>query len=288
MRTRMMVLAVAMAFVLGSAGTAMAGLISHYAFESNLDNSVTGAPTADYQPDPDTPTYVDGPATFGKAVQFLGPDDCLRLLGTGGPHQASMALGSIALYFKTPESFTDPFVFCGAVDREGTPSEQMFAVGSGWYGGSDSGELSLYVRDADGDTIRVQTSGAANWRDAQWHHFAAAWNGGGGDVSDSVRMWLDGKPLAITDTYPTPPGSYWGDLDDFPAWWYAPVLGGFNSRGTITLQFEGAVDEFRVYEGMITQDDVNGLLPPDAPVSEPASLGLLGLALLGLRKKRRS
>jgi autotransporter-associated beta strand protein len=56
--------------------------------------------------------------------------------------------------------------------------------------------------------------------------------------------------------------------------------------GTFGWYFQGWIDEFAIYDTALSAEDVLALYSTGMPVAEPAGLGLIGLALLGMKKKR--
>jgi hypothetical protein len=288
-------------------------LVSHYTFEScdgtthETPNSVAGAPAAtsrvydgtdnddDGGDPPGAPTgIVAGPTGFGNAVAFDGATHYLDLTKTGGPHTTAPLLlekGGIAFWFKTAADNQDLFMFTSSVNGlDGGPADStLFNLGS--YRETD--RITFLLRDVNGKRLGVETTGLtrADFADDEWHHFALTWNGDGTgtgtDEGDSAMLWLDGTQLDIEGR--TSPLSDWGEVQNFNAWDRPFYLGGHNNRGELALEFDGAIDDYRVYAGMLSQSDVDAMMTLSSGlISEPGGVAVLGLALLGLKRRTRS
>jgi hypothetical protein len=142
-------------------------------------------------------------------------------------------------------------------------------------------------RDSDGSVIRVQMDPDIDWRDGEWHHLALAWDGGEAALDDAVTMWLDGAEQTVVDTNPSSGGnpSAFGDVQDFAAWERPFYLGGHNGRGAYDWGFDGSIDGFRVYAGVLSQGDVDAMMVPEPSAALLLALG--AFCFVAIRRRWR-
>jgi hypothetical protein len=131
------ILAFSVALVLG-AGTASAGVVTHYEFEKNLDNSVSAAPDGTGGGDPQ---YIAGPNGLGNAIEFDG-DDYVHTTTSGLPNSTTgLAEGSVAFWIKTVQTST--FGVAGNVN--GDTSKTVFLVSANIRMGSVSEQKAIWL-----------------------------------------------------------------------------------------------------------------------------------------------
>jgi len=122
----------------------------------------------------------------------------------------------------------------------------------------------------------------ASYADNTWHHFAITWDGSyedEGAETGYMQLYLDGVLQADG------PGAGARASNKFSV---GVRLNDFSD--ILEEPWGGDLDEFRYTESVLVPNQFLNYVEPtstDAPIAEPAGLGLLGLALLGLRKRRR-
>ncbi|MDT0465102.1 sialidase family protein [Streptomyces gibsoniae] len=205
-------------------------------------------------PDPTTPDRAPGtrPAAvlggarqtdgvFGGALEFDGTDDAVRL-----PYQQQLPLGSkdftASLWFRyTATTGEQPLLWMGGI---GTSQPQVWLRGEP---ASNRIQGLITVRDGASapQSAYVRTSGAYN--DGQWHHLALRRGGG------RLTLFIDDTELSTADV----PGSVSRN---------SPFGVHIGQRMDSRAFFTGAIDDVRVYDRALGDDEITALRT-GAPVS---------------------
>ena len=106
--------------------------------------------------------------------------------------------------------------------------------------------------------------------DGLWHHIVAQ------KTPNSMEVYIDGVAArginaAIYETRPI----------DYAGLGNTSLFVGRHGNGSTGIDFRGMVDELRIFEGVLSYDEVQNLYRNNA-VPEPSSFVLAGLAALGL------
>ena len=164
------------------------------------------------------------PGRIGNAIRFDGVKDCIRIAGYKGVTGTQPR--TIAVWIKTPATTGD--VVSWGLDDHG----RMWTLGfiRGRMGVTPKGGY-LYMKDNTGDDA--------------WHHVAAVvLEASPPNLHDNVRIYKDGEPAEIHDI---------GLLD---LW---PVETGAQLDVTIGRRFKGAIDDLRIYDRALSDDEIKAL-----------------------------
>lgn len=228
-----------------------AELVSHYKFDGNGQNEVNGAPDG---------TPMDG-ATFeaGRAGQSLSLADGAWFDTTfdGFPNaDDGLYSGTVAFWVKwNSEEPPANIQFLGNLNASDTTA---ILVGTNGAGG-----MQIFPRSVQNTALIARDGGEGDlfnpdmtWADGEWHHLAYAWEVD--DVTGFAEFFIDGEPLPdinyrqnnlITD-------------DEFTAWEFPMSIGARNARGVLDMFVTANLDDFRIYDGMLTEEEVLSLLDP--------------------------
>jgi MYXO-CTERM domain-containing protein len=291
MLKRMMSIALVMALVLGLAGTATAGPVSYWQFDedgtdpqdcvSNIDlTRLYGGRSILYAanpiPNPDKSTWRSGEGDPAENIysvfkpQFYRVTDDFRMLDT-----RSWTLEG--WFRRNPADGNEGALDTGFGEQIANTRNTGYTWTSGWSVMLNAAGNLVFRLDTGLEAKEIMT--ATSVVDAQWHHFAVTWDHGTG-TNGYVQLYLDGV-LADDSTG-------LGTLNESGDQLFTI---GYRQFTDPSNKFLGRLDEFRwTYDEVLEPwQFLNGSGEPPVvsmPIAEPAGLGLLGLALLGLRKRR--
>ncbi|UCF17387.1 MAG: LamG domain-containing protein, partial [Phycisphaerales bacterium] len=217
------------------------GLVLHYAFEGNTyDSTRTNHGTAF-----GNPTYV--PGKTGQAINLDGLDDYVAIDNLS---YASTGLVQVSVCAWIRTSLEDNQIIA-SFDRSEYWRLQINGEGGG--PGQVGWELAT-------DTGIVDYGSRARVDDGQWHHVAGVFDNG------TLTVYLDGNPQT-----PTSGGSTFGT--GIPRFGYIG-LGSesetFNAEPRTPADFfNGSIDDVRIYDRSLTQEEIAGLGGRISPFDKP-------------------
>jgi hypothetical protein len=230
------------------AASAAALLVAPAAFPTSLAgywnlDAGKGSVAADSSGNANTGSVIGGArwvsGKFRSGLQFDGVDDAMQVLGTS-PNFSVLEPASVSV-----EAW---------VKRNGTPGpgkhiiakgdNNCFAASYALYTGA-SGGLSFYVQGfLDGGSFFVPSPefGSGVW-DGNWHHVAGTFDG------FNVRLYVDGVEVGTgTPSFFFPIG-----YGSFPS---TDLLAGMYNDCGGALNFDGAVDELRIWSRALGADEI--------------------------------
>jgi Concanavalin A-like lectin/glucanases superfamily len=164
------------------------------------------------------------PGRIGKAIQLDGAKNCIRIAGYKGV--TGTRPRTLAVWIKTPASAGE--VVSWGLNDHG----QMWTLGfiRKHLGVTPKGGY-LYMKDSISDDT--------------WHQVVAVvLEASLPNLHDNARLYKDGEPAVIDDI---------GLLD---LW---PIETGDKQDVTIGLRFKGALDDLRIYDRVLSEDEVKAL-----------------------------
>ncbi len=255
--------AAALVLVVATSPLANAATIVHeWKFEDNLldtsgsgnDGTATGAPS-----------YIGG--KFGAAITIAAGESVDNLAPTNIPVGAGDAF-SLNLWYKRDSAAVSKSYFGGIGDR-GTGGQSNRAIYSFGTGGNPSNNIYFYSHSGD---ISTATPFSA---DDKWHMITVtgATTANAGELKLDVyhdSIWIDGDTKSLNGVVAQV--GVGGDI--------AALSGSYDL---------GGIDEFTVWEGALSQANIDTLFATNTveSVPEPSTILLTGLALTMLSAGRR-
>ena len=265
---------------------ASAGPIAYYSFESPdvsgdgiaTDNSGNALDGTFQVIDAGAFAYVaDAPGAVAGTQSLSLTETSANTSGNYNAAKLNRTFTSLQLDVNGSWSITGWFKRSGSTNDD----DFIFHLGNGdgfggghelYLYGNGPSNLTLHNYEAGFQTANLVNAGAT--RDT-WHHFAVVHN----NPTDTLTLFLNGG-LVGTD-----PDAGISSLNQS-----APIVfGGHTNNGFQTGRyFDGNLDDLAVYSGLLNQDQITFLAAGGSPlaVPEPTTIGLLGLGLLGLLRRK--
>ena len=234
------------------------GLVSYWSFDEGsgnivYDDSGNGNDGVNYGA-----SWVDGISQ--TALKFDGINDCVEV--TDRPSLDITGDISISTWFKTDEAQ------CGVIlnkfDMANPDNGYCLTMGK-LYIPDDT--LSFYIAkdssifDVDYDYFTTSDGFA----DGIWHHVVATYTP---DGSSRPHIWVDGEEAAGSVS-----GSPRSSIGASPG--YPFRIGAYSQPDAHSVPFDGAIDEVRIYERELSEDEIKFLYNHPNGVSEPPNPPLI-------------
>jgi len=234
-------------------GSASADLVYHFEFEGNANdssvNSYNGTEVG-------TVNYV--PGAVGMAADLPAGSNYIEAPAAAWPIGPEITIA----YCVNQRDLSGSVYHFQGTDFEDASGTDWGITGTTWQDG-------LYW-DVQSGGDRASASGM---QENTWYHIALTHN----TTTDSQKVYLNGSLIVdntgLTQTTDGVDLLYIGHM--FGLWDGSPAWDG---------NLDGLIDDFRIYDNELTQTEIKALVPPIIP--EPASLILLGLGGMLIRKKK--
>jgi hypothetical protein len=226
-------------------------LLGYWAFDENQGTSLSDSSGAGNVGTVNGANWTSGIA--GSALIFDGINDKATI---GGFSLQGLSTFSVSAWVNVATSFGNGC--CGTIVGERSSNKWALRLDN-----RDNKPLELIVNPWGGDG--GNEGGNIPFRD-NWFHIVGVFDGG------KTSLFVDGALVNTSNSSASVP-SNGGTL--------ALEIGGASDGW-----FKGGIDEVRIYETALTQQDVL-LVKNSVAVSAPSSIALLSLTLLGLGIRRR-
>jgi len=199
----------------------VAGLVAHYAFENNTDDSSGNGLNGTVMGDP---TYATGPDGYGMAMDFDGVDD---YVDCGNPNNAFDITGQITV--------------SAWVNIRSIPTAWAAIVvkgETGWRLSAYSSQRSFHFGVCDWNLGNYSADGMTEVELNEWHHVCGTFDGA------TIELYLDAAPeatKATTNVLGVSPTNLWI---------------GANSEYSETRNWDGLIDEVMIYNRALSQAEV--------------------------------
>jgi hypothetical protein len=228
-----------------------ASLTAHLSLDSVISNVVqdeSGKGNSGYVFG--TPQLI--PGVSGNALSFNGLTDYIDISSPDVKIDDSNY--SFFAWFRT----TNPDYETIAADRDSK------SIAPGWFlriGDSiGDGDIHLRLEETNGQKKLYKTSGLSGIKDGNWHHVGFTWN----NPDDTLKIYLDGSEvenIVKSIDHPLSGDSILSDSNNLQ----------IGRRPDDTQHFKGDLDEIRIYNGVLSEDEIRDLFNLSIPDPESVS-----------------
>ena len=228
-----------------------AELVSHYKFDGNGNNEINGSPDGELV---DGATFSEG--RFGQSLS-LADGAWFDTSIEGFPNaESGFYSGSVAFWVKwNSESAPTNIQFLGNLNATDTTA---LLVGTNGAGG-----MQIFPRSVENTALIARDGGNGDvfdpdmrWADGDWHHLAYTWEVD--EFSGVAAFYIDGEPIEDINFRQNNLTTDHEVAD----WEFPMAIGARNSRGALDMFVTADLDDFRIYDGMLDEDEVLELLNP--------------------------
>jgi hypothetical protein len=205
---------------------------------------------------------------FGGALEFSGDGD--QAVQADGTFLNGLDALTIAAWVKSDLTHTDKG-FIILEDPHGADDRDMrYDAEGGTGGGVNVMKMGVTVATDTGDTI-IQLESSDNSQTTEWQHVAMVWSSG-----EALQLYINGNLDAPTANAEPATGTLTGNQTVIIG------RGGKDEGGS----WDGLVDDVRIYDRALTQEDIMGLVrgdpllasaphPGNGATADPAGVAML-------------
>ena len=228
--------------------TAHPDLVTHLPLNGNLDDAGPGGNNGSIHGGA-AATYTEGvDGTVDGAILFAGVDEPIVLLQNTFLPLSNQPAFSIAMWVQGPTPTSGPDVnLDDRVFSEGstTSNTPLFNIGTANAAGNPG--VDFFLRGDTSGTVVNHLKSARPAFDDSWHHIAWV------DDNGTVSLYVDGVLDSVDFNYAR--AVLTADTT---------TIGGI-LRAAPCCSFTGAIDDVRIYDHLLTQEEVRALVGPDCP-----------------------
>ena len=219
-------------------------LITHLEFDEDTLDSQPAENDGEFIGEPEPVFAPDRDGVPDAAASFDGIDDYVSLQQNVGLPLTAHTAFSIAMWVRGPVGQRDMRIFSEGSTTNNTP---LFNLGT--HNRGANGALDGYIR-GNGGALLNHTYSTSVVFDDTWHHIA--WS----DNNGRVVLYVDGVADGTDFSYTRAPM----DVN-------TTTIGGI-LRATPSYHWRGEIDEVRLYNYALSEEDVAGILEPGGVVAE--------------------
>lgn len=220
--------------------------------------------TADYAKGSPEPNYLAGVSLVEDGAVGKGFHAAYRqLMAYKAPGNIYADRGTLAFYWRSEEPFTETEFPIFRVSFADHTSWDMVWLRIDFNGSGIEG----FVTDNNLVRVRVKKELRQLPRPEEWMHIALSW-----DESKGVRLYLNGELAARRDTVLTLNTG----LDQFGP--HSRIISPYQVQSAYNMQRGGGIDEIRIYDRMLSDEEVKRLATRESKLEEPLRHSADGLA----------
>jgi len=238
---------------LGGEKEAGDGLVVHWTFDERGGGIISDAITQQSSGEVVGASWVQG--VRGQALYFDGVDDLVKLDDKVVQKVGQLEYGTIAFWFKfkkPTERSILPMFYLGKIKNQKMASNVVIEIGHFDHGGPPDRKLYYTIYNKPFEPVLCFDSGE-NLKPNTWYHFAAV-NSPTGNTG-----YLNGKEM-VNRHYNFSTADSTTFLADLSPKEIARLGWGYFGVDQQFYYFNGALDDFRIYDRPLTSEEIKGMV----------------------------
>lgn len=221
------------------------GLVSYWTFDQEdiTENTVKDVWGNNSGTIVGEPEVVNG--KVGDALEFDGTDDYVNLTNLGD-FGGDLGMSTFEAWVKT--DFIQEWTTLFKVLDQGCSMAWAIDVNRSAKAGFPFAQdtVHYYVRQQAAACVDIAVEIEFKFSDGKWHHIAFVVEDAGDTI---VNIYMDGKPQEVIV-------GKGNKLDNFVPFVEPVYIGAANNRGKVERHFPGVIDEVRIYDRPLSEDEV--------------------------------